>query len=188
MLKIALSLIFSVLAWKYSIISSILVPLSSFYFLKARSRSVNTLHSVTMVLLFSVFGLPFLRGSTPDPLVLNMLSVSMILAVPCDFFRKRKIWIFDGLFWFFISLSLYLLLRVKYSKFAFLIFPVVALIFIRDIFRKERDDAQSLFSITDEGAVDGRDDVQEMVGSGDSGSEGTRKTEENTQGNGREDS
>lgn len=188
MLKIALSLIFSVLAWKYSIVSSILVPISSFYFLRARSRSVNTLHSVTMVLLFSVFGLPFLRGSTPEPLVLNMLSVSMILAVPCDFFRKRRIWIFDGLFWFFISLSLFLLLRVKYPKFAFLIFPVVALIFIRDIFRKGRDDAQSLFSITDERTVDGGDDVQKVAGSGDGGSESARKTEEDTQGNDRENS
>jgi len=188
MLKMALSLIFSVLVWKYSIVSSILVPVSSLYFLKSRSKSINTVHSITMILLLSVFVLPFLRGAEPNLLVLNMLSISMILAVPCDFFREKKIWIFDGIFWFFISLSLFFLLKVKYPKFAFLIFPVVALIFIRDTFRKERKDDQSLFSISDERIVVGGNNVQKMVGSRNSGFESIRKAEDGTQRNDGEDS
>lgn len=139
MLGLALSLIFSVLSWKESLLLSILVPVISLFFLSDKREKNRNIFYISLVFLLILEAFEYVRGVSYD-LAETYLVVSFIFLVVSDFVRKRVTnVIFMAVFWFFVSLSLWKVASVKYPGASYLVFPAVAFIFLRDVFRRERD-------------------------------------------------
>lgn len=175
MLGLALSLIFSVLSWKESLLLSILVPVISLFFLSDKREKNRNIFYISLVFLLILEAFEYVRGVSYD-LAETYLVVSFIFLVVSDFVRKRVAnVIFMAVFWFFVSLSLWKVASVKYPSASYLVFPAVAFIFLRDVFRRERD-GREVRPVSNEGAVDGGSEVQKVAGSGTGGDEGLRRT------------
>ncbi|WP_233185672.1 hypothetical protein [Thermotoga sp. SG1] len=175
MFGLALSLIFSILSWKESFLLSILVLVISLFFLSDKREKNRNIFYVSLVFLLILEVFEYLKGVSYD-LAETYLVVSFIFLVVSDFMKKRvENLIFMAIFWFFVSLSLWRVASVRYPGASYLVFPAVALIFLRDVFRRERD-GRKIRIVSDEGAVDGGGEVQKVAGSGTGGDESLRRT------------
>jgi len=185
MLGLGLSLIFAVLSWKDSTFVSILALIASVIFFFTRSEREKTLFHVSLIFLLVLEGFEYLKGTNYDRAEL-FLVLSFFPLVVTGFAKKKAVNIpLKSLFWFLVAMALWKVASIKYPTASYLVFPVVALVFIRDLFGREKD-GRKVFAVTDEGSLDGGSEVQKMAGSGTGSDEGVRRTGNDSEGSDRE--
>ncbi|WP_296903808.1 hypothetical protein, partial [Thermotoga sp.] len=188
MLGLALSLIFAAFSWKDSILLSILVPAVSLFFLSDKKGKNRNIFYISLIFLLILEVFEYVKGVSYD-LAEMYLGVSFIFLAVSGFMKKKTTnLVFMAIFWIFVSLSLWKVASIKYPGASYLVFPVVTLIFLRDIFRREQD-GREIRVVPDEGAVDGGSEVRKVAGSGTGGDEslrGTGNDSERSNGEGKE--
>jgi len=174
MLGLALSILFPILFWRNFSFLSLVVPAVGVYFwLRNKKERYETFFLITLVFLLVLGVLGSTKGVGYGLATTYLFAALPVLLVLDLLEKKKSALFFNFLFWCLVGLGLWEVARVKYPKLAFLVFFAVGGLFLRDLFRRG-ENGRTVCPLTDEGPVDGRGQVQKVVGSGTRGDESLR--------------
>ncbi len=133
------------------IFSAFAIP-TSVYFSIRKFRKTDILHTVTLILTVAVMILPKLRGI--ETIQITPFYTALIISVLYDLAYSTKLWYPAWIaFWAITGWGLFEVAKIKLENKSWVIFLVVALIGLRDLFERRKSCGGKVCPLTDERAM-----------------------------------
>ncbi len=139
--------------FRHALIFGAVVVSTTVYFALKKSKKVDTLHVLTVLLTLAATVLPRLRGEAPTQTA--AFYVAILSLIPYDLTYAKRIWYASWLgFWFFISYGLFEVVRFKLNQFSFLVVLAIVPIAVRDLFERRKGCGREVCPLSNERSVD----------------------------------
>ncbi len=136
-----------------TLIFLITVVSTAVYFMFLRSKKVDNLHTLTVILVLASSVLPKLRGDFSS--YTTPFYIAILLLVPYSLTCANKLWYVNWAgFWIFISYGLYKVSSFKLKEYSVFIVIAVVPIALRDLWERRKGCGRKVCALTNEGTLD----------------------------------
>lgn len=139
------------------VFTAFVIP-TSIYFSIRKSRKPDILHTITLIFTIAAMILPKLRGS--EIISITPFYIALAVSILYDLLYATKFWYpIWILFWSCTGFGLFEVVKIKLADKSWLIFLVIALISLRDLFERRKSCGGKVCSLTDERTMGPKSDA-----------------------------